>query len=349
MADHRLHDRAERGCTLERRSPAVAAAFALMVMASVLVWAEGAVAQGVRAEAGGDVQRREAWALQPEDPRMNAALDAARARGRQECPEEPGYIFRYQTHHGTAFYMKFRELTGLLVGRRGRFINESERNRIPNCGDGRTIDVDTLRIYLGPSEHWVSQIGCALSGHPPNPTHLDCIASRDPDNPRWQTAHEWIEWAYVWRNYFVRGLPAEVTLRPGANTNRLMQYRLSRLFAVPTALGNTAYVHALPAPEQQLPTGAVIYQIERGPGRAPLHVECPSAAWPNPAPAGTIGRLTGCSVTYELVPGLALQYRFLREIFDEPDWLSLDQRVRQRILSHIVDVPDGPAFPPFTP
>jgi hypothetical protein len=257
--------------------------------------------------------RTEPWPLRP-DPRLEASGAG--------CPADAHYTFRIG---GLALRL------GLGIPWRAEPVEGRWPTwpwDLPRCGDGRSIEVRQLYHDLGSFTSLPRD--CRAAGVPPGPDGPACAAT--PEGLR------------AGLGYFVFGLPSDVTLRAKAASAFVLSedVRLHGLtIARRTPLGHEAFISQLRNGE---PFGRVTYRLPRlGEGAealGPLLVECHTARWPNPTPPERIQSPHTCEVNFRLShAGVAVNYRFPREIFDEPDWQALDLRVRRWIQERTAPAP----------
>ncbi|BDG71909.1 hypothetical protein [Roseomonas fluvialis] len=258
--------------------------------------------------------RTEPWPLRP-DPRPEA--------GGAGCPAD-------------AHYMLLIGGLALRLGPGRGFSSAAPVERrwptwisdLPRCGDGRSIEVRWL--YFNLASFTSLPRDCWAAGVPPGPDGPACAAT--PEGLR------------AGLQYFVRGLPTDITLTAQtASAASSSEEILSRGLTIArrTPLGHEALISPFPSGE---PFGRVIYRLPRlGEGAealGPLLVECHTARSPNPTPPERIQSPHTCEVNFHLShAGVAVNYRFPREIFDEPDWQALDLRVRHWIQERTAVAP----------
>jgi hypothetical protein len=145
------------------------------------------------------------------------------------------------------------------------------------------------------------------------------------------------------RAFFALGLLSDITIdersaraAAGGEDDWLRRLTIRRR----TPLGNEEFRAPLPH-RPDLDGGSPTYRLPRtGEGAealGPLLVECRGVRWPDPIPPPRIPYAQTCHVTFDAPrAGVRVIYRFPREVYDEPDWQALDERVREWIAARTV-------------
>lgn len=254
-------------------------------------------------------ERRGPWLLRP-DPAPE--LDSS------GCPAGAHHLVRVG---GLALRLEPRGRWTAQPVERREPVRESG---LPRCGDGRATEAKMLYFDIASTARLPRD--CWAVGVPPGPEGPACAST--PEGLR------------AGRDFFALGLPGDLTIHnrpspPAASDGEddgLRRLTIRRR----TPLGN----EELRAPVPSRPDGGYpTYRLPRiGEGAAalgPLLVQCWGARWPDPIPPGRIpSPPQPCEVTFDAPrAGVRVRYRFPREVYDEPDWQTLDLRVREWIAA----------------